>query len=317
MESSDGGLATGAGRANGPNLVTSRANKRISAIRRLRGRRGRDETGLFWAEGIRVVIEAVKAGAMIETLVVAPELLRSEVAKEAVSACRARGVECLEVSADVFASLSDKEGPQGLGAVVRQRWASLPASGGRGGGADQGGGSGCGAAKPASPLGSPLWVALDSVQDPGNLGTIIRTTDAVGGTGVALTGRTTDPYDPTSVRASMGSLFAIEIARADFADLVAWARRENLGLIGTSGSAAAGYASSEAISLYRRPAVLLMGGEREGLSSEQQAACDLVVRLPMIGRCDSLNLAVATGVMLYRILESRSPGATLGAPRPG
>jgi len=279
-------------------LITSSVNKKVAAIRRLRGRREREATGLFLAEGIRIVVEAAQLGAGIKTLVVAPELLHSDLALAIVADRRAAGTPCLEVSAEVFGSLSAKEGPQGLAAVVHQRWVDL----GRTVGDD-----GPVAPPDDGPVAPPLWVALDAVQDPGNLGTIIRTSDAAGGAGVILLGDSTDPYDPTSVRASMGSLFAQRLARTGFEELLVWSRRQGYALVGTSGTVELAYDSpAPALAgVYGGPLVLLLGSERQGLSPEQLSACDLVVKIPMAGRCDSLNLAVAAGIILYEIRGRR------------
>lgn len=265
-------------------MITSKSNARIKQIRALRHRKDRDASGRFWVEGVRIISEAATLMAPILEYVVAPQLLVSEHGRQVDGALQSRGIPRLEVSAEVFATLSGKEGPQGIGAVVRQRWMSL---------ADirmQG-------------LG---WVALDRVQDPGNLGTVLRTVDAVGGSGVILVGHTTDPYDPTAIRASMGAIFSQCLARTDFDTLVAWKRAGGHKLVGTSDSAESLYDSIA----YPLPAVLLMGSEQHGLSPDAQRACDLVVRIPMAGRSDSLNLAVATGVMLYELYrqERRNTG---------
>jgi len=138
-------------------------------------------------------------------------------------------------------------------------------------------------------------VALDGVQYPGNLGTVLRTAEAVGAEGIVLLDRTADPYDPLAVRASLGALFALPLARADFADLVDWARQHGARLVGTSPRAAIDYRAAR----YARPLVLVLGGERSGLAPARLDACDEVVRIPMSGRGDSLNLAVAAGLLLY------------------
>lgn len=282
-------------------MISSLSNPQVKQLRALRQRKERAATGLFFVEGIRLVAEAVQLGAPIEALVVAPELLKSEFGQELVARRRASGLAVLEVTPDVFASLSGKEGPQGLGAVVRQRWERLwdddreplrsdvPLAGG---------------GQPSSSADRPppvLWVALDSVADPGNLGTILRTCDAVGATGVILLGEATDPHDPAAVRASMGAIFAQRLVRADAAELGPWAHRRGLRIVGTSDAAATDYQAVD----YRVPLALLMGSERQGLSGELLALCDAVVRIPMAGRSDSLNLAVATGVMLYEIFNQR------------
>ena len=267
-------------------LITSAANPTVKQIRALIQRKERDRRGEFFVEGIRIVAEAVQLGAEVTLGVVAPDLLTSAVGWEQVERLRRQAVPCLEVSTAVFAGLSRKEGPQGLGAVVRQRWESLDR------------------ARPGTEL---AWVALDAVQDPGNLGTILRTADAVGAAGVILIGPTTDPYDPAAVRASMGAIFAQRLVRADGAALGAWAARHGLAIVGTSDKAATDYQAL----IYPRPVVLFMGSEQKGLAPEHLALCRHLVRIPMIGRSDSLNLAMATGVVLYEIFnQARRAAAT-------
>ena len=271
-------------------MITSRSNPAVKQIRSLRERKERDSAGLFFVEGIRLVVEAAQLGAPIQPLVVAPELLKSPLALETAQQQRQKGVSIHEVTAEVFAGLSQKEGPQGIGAVIGQYWERLDDLG-------------------AAKLG---WVALDEPQDPGNIGTILRTADATGCEGVILLGNSADPYDPSALRASMGAIFAQRLVETGFDDLAAWVRMRGVMLVGTSDRAETAYRAAAAA--YRFPLVLLMGSERAGLSAEQQAACDLVVRMPMLGRSDSLNLAVATGVMLYELLgrasESQPPSVT-------
>jgi TrmH family RNA methyltransferase len=257
-------------------IISSTTNARIKQIRSLSHRRERERTGLFFIEGIRIVSEAIQMGAEIDTLISAPDLLKSQFAVELLSKARNQGIPCLEVTPEVFKTLSVKEGPQGLGAVVHQRWERLD----------------------AVRLGNELcWVALDSAQDPGNIGTILRTSDAVGSRGLILLGNCADPYDPSALRASMGALFSQGLAKASFSEFVHWKRQHSYTVVGTSGAATLDYRQAS----YTSPLVLLMGSEREGLSTEQQALCDIMVRIPMVGRSDSLNLAVATGVVLYEI----------------
>jgi TrmH family RNA methyltransferase len=259
-------------------LITSPHNAAISRIRALRGRKERARSGLAFAEGIRLVVEAARQPAALETLVVAPDLLTSALAHDLLREQRAAGTACLYVSAAVFGTLASRERPQGLGAVVRQRWQSLEL---------------------AAHADRRCWVALEAVQDPGNLGTILRTADAVGAAGVILLGPATDPYDPAAMRASMGAVFTQQLVRAQPAELAQWVRQRGIGVVGTSGAAPDDY---RAIA-YPRPLVLLMGSERQGLSAEQQALCDRIVRIPMVGHADSLNLAVATSLVLYEIFH--------------
>lgn len=272
-------------------LITALSNNTIKRIRALRQRKERDETGACFVEGLRIVGEAVQLGAQIEALVVSPDLLTSPFGRDLVAAQRGKGIIVHEVTPEVFESVSSKDGPQGIGAVIRQRWEPLAMVRLAVGGSTQ----------TSTPPLSDCWIALDSTQDPGNIGTILRTADAVGAAGLILTGSAADPYDPSAVRASMGAVFALRLVRASFADFAAWKGRHGYRVIGTSDHAAHDYQAIR----YDSPLILLMGSEREGLSAAQMAACDEMARIPMAGRSDSLNLAVATGVMLYEMFNQR------------
>jgi TrmH family RNA methyltransferase len=259
--------------------ITSKSNPKIKEVRALKERKARAATGLFVVEGIRHVAEAVEAGAPVEYLVYSPDLLTSPFGRELVEQQRSRGLPCHSTTPAVFASLSERENPTGLLAVVRQqrrRLAELTAQ-------------------------NLAWgVAVVAPQDPGNVGTIVRTVDAVGAGGLLLLDSGVDPYHPSAVRASLGSLFWVPIATAAFTEFAAWAQAERYHVYGTSAHATVDYL---AVPGYQRPAILLLGSEREGLSPQQAAICEQVIRLPMHGRATSLNLAVAAGVMLYSMLD--------------
>ncbi|HEY9077351.1 MAG TPA: RNA methyltransferase [Anaerolineaceae bacterium] len=261
-------------------MITSPANPRIKWIRKLRERKEREAEGVFFAEGLRIVLEASQEGADIDFLVISRELLRSNHGLALVSKLEGNGVPILEVDAAVFRLISQKDGPQGIGAVIRQKWESL---------------------EKVTCAPGDLWIALDSIQDPGNLGTILRTGDAVGTKGVILLDQSTDPYDPGTVRGSMGALFTQKIAKASLADFRAWKLRNNVHVIGTSGSSTKDYHGFP----YPDPMVLLMGSERLGLLEQHYQICDDVVSIPMVGKSDSLNLAIATAVILYEIFNAK------------
>jgi RNA methyltransferase, TrmH family len=270
-------------------MITSLSNERIKVIRKLQERKSRQESGLFVIEGLRIVAEALEQAALgrakVDTLLVAPELLKSSFGQQLVADQRSRGASVLEVSAEVFERLSVKEGPQGIAAVMHQRWLPLEEV----------------HLESGAGLASRTWVTLDSVADPGNLGTILRTHDAVGGQGVILLDQSTDPYDPSAARGSMGALFTQDLVRASFAEFAGWKKQHGYPVIGTSDKAAQDYHA------YRYPPelILLMGSERQGLQEHHLALCDAVVSIPMLGKSDSLNLAVATAVVLYEILNQR------------
>jgi TrmH family RNA methyltransferase len=261
-------------------ILTSHRNPKLKQIRLLlQQRKARQNTGLFVVEGIRHVGEAVQSGARLEYLCYAPELLTSQFAEQLVREQKERGVPCFEVGGAILTDLAEKDNPSGLLAVVHQQHLSL------------------GMLNPAT---LPWLVALVAPQDPGNIGAILRTIDAVGASGLLLLDQSADPYHPSAVRASMGTLFWIPLCLAPFAEAAAWAHRNGYTIYGTSAHAAQDYLQVEN---YRTPRLLLMGSERQGLTSEQIAACDVVLSMPMRGRATSLNLAVATGVMLYHMLS--------------
>jgi TrmH family RNA methyltransferase len=257
-------------------IITSFSNAKVKAIRKLEDKKARQATGLFFVEGLRTVGEAIQTGAPIESLVTAPELLISEFGQSLLAHPGIRDVERITVSSEIYEKIAHKQGPQGIGAVVRQNWHAIESL----------------SIGPAD-----LWIALDQIADPGNLGTIMRTADAVGCQGVILLGSSTDPYDPGAVKASMGSIFSLTLAASNWEVFNAWREENQITLVGTSGRADTDYQAVQ----YQRPLVLLMGSERHGLSDEMIAACDALVRIPMRGRADSLNLAAATAVVLYEI----------------
>ena len=249
-----------------------------SVLRNLGSRRERDRSGLFFIEGLRFVSQAFEHHAHVQTLITVPKLLAHPYAQALLRRAACAHVPVLEVTPEVFLAHSRAEEPQWIGAIVPQRWTPLSS---------------------VIPGDELCWLAYDTVHSPGNLGTIIRTADAVGAAGLLLIGPSVDPYDPATVRATMGALFALRYVRATPREFDAWRRQHGVRLVGTSPHAEYDFQSVR----YPRPLVLWMGGERQGLSQDQQAQCDLMVRIPMTGSSDSLNLAVATGVMLYELFH--------------
>ncbi|NPV56217.1 MAG: RNA methyltransferase [Anaerolineae bacterium] len=260
-------------------MITSPTNSTIKEIRRLRDRSARQASGLAYVEGIRQVIEAGKGQDVIERVVYCDTLLTSSLARDWLKQAQRSGTPVLEVNADVFSRLAMKESPVGLAAVVRQKWSALP-----------------GVLAPAD-----VWVALDAIADPGNLGTILRTLDASAGMGVILLDASTDPYDPTSIRASMGAVFTKKLVRTTLPVFSDWIDRHRISLIGASDRGAQDYYNFP----YPSPCVIMLGSERHGLSEAHLALCRQVVAIPMSGNCDSLNLAVAASLILYEIYNQR------------
>ncbi len=256
-------------------LLTSASNPLVKQARALRGRKARAESGLFLVEGLHHVGAALEAGWDVEALLYAPDLLTGDFAASLLDDARRLGLTSQPVSAKVMESLAGKDNPQGVLALVEQRAASL------------------------SDLGDfRCGAALVSPQDPGNVGAILRTLDAVGADALFLLDGGVDPYHPTLVRASMGALFWKPVVQASFDEFVSWAKMLACQLIGSSARASLDY---RAYQPGDSPWILVLGSEQKGLSAEQLAACDAALSLPMRGRASSLNLAVAAGILLYAL----------------
>lgn len=262
---------------NAPRAITSLTNDRVKAIRALDMRKERKETGLFVAEGASILMTAREHGFAPETLVFRAGALESKAAEDYLEWCLRSGAEVLEVSSAVLEKLAAKDNPQRLLGVFTQVWKPLPE-----------------VAKVAS---EATYVVLEEVRDPGNLGTIIRTADAVGAAGVILVGTTCDPFARECVRATMGSMFAVPLMRASREEFLAWRAMWPGDVVGTHLDAREDFRKATYVS----PTLLVMGGEGPGLSDSLTRACSKLIKIPMAGRLDSLNLAVATALTLYQV----------------
>ncbi len=234
--------------------ITSRANPKIKQARALRQRKEREASGLFLVEGISHVAAALEAGATVEYICYAPALLASTFANDLIGRASAQGISCYSTSTEVFESLAEKDNPAGLVAIVRKPISNLKSQ-----------------AQPANSTRIPnpksWYIALVSPQDPGNIGAILRTIDAVGASGLLLLNGGADPFHPNAVRASMGAIFHLPVVSATFDEFCAWAKQSGFNIIGTSARARADYRNAE----YKRPLILLLGSEQKGLSPEQAA----------------------------------------------
>jgi len=257
--------------------VTSLANPLVKDIKALALKKFRDQQHAFMAEGLKLVIDALDLGWQVRTLVFAKAGRGNPAVEKAAARTVAAGGTVLEVSEKVLSAITRRDNPQMVVGVFSQRFAAL---------------------KDIRPKSGDVWVALDRVRDPGNLGTVLRTVDAVGARGVILVGDTTDPFAVETVRATMGSIFAVPVAKATQEQFIAW-RKGFSGLV--AGTHLKGAVDYRTVDFSGKPVLLLMGNEQQGLPDELAASCDRLLRIPQAGRADSLNLAVATGVVLYEI----------------
>ncbi|MGH6985804.1 MAG: TrmH family RNA methyltransferase [Caulobacteraceae bacterium] len=251
--------------------VTSLSNPAVKLARSLHLRKAREESGLFLAEGLRLIGEGLAAGRAPRLLIRGPQSGNHPI----LAAAEARAAETLETSEAALAKISKKDNPQAALGVFEQSFVPLAS---------------------LDPGSADCWLALQGVRDPGNLGTIIRTLDAAGLSAVILIGETCDPFSVEAVRATMGSIFAVQIARTGLAEFLSWRAAWTGSVVGAS---LAGTTALDPFGL-ARPILLVMGSERAGLSAELAGACEQLVKIPMRGRADSLNLAVASGILLYR-----------------
>lgn len=257
--------------------ITSPSNPLIKTLKSLHTKKGRSETGLFLAEGARLAVEAADLGVWPKFLVYSAAALARDHVRQLLHEAEARRVRVIETSESVLGAISKRDNPQTVIGAYEQMLSPLDA------------------------LEGDTIVALEGVRDPGNLGTILRTADSTGAGGVVLLGDSCDPFSVEAVRASMGSIFAVELARASFDELLRYRGERDARMIGLSLKGAVQDPDAAAPA----KAIVLMGNEQSGLPEAMEEACDLLVKLPMRGRADSLNLAIATGVMLYDLWRRR------------
>ncbi|WP_309503465.1 MULTISPECIES: RNA methyltransferase [Sphingomonas] len=262
--------------------ITGFSNETVKRVRSLRDKKHRRREGLFLAEGLRILTEARAAGALPEILFFAPEGAGHPLARGLIAETEAAGGDVIETNADILSKLSGKENPQTLVGVYRDRLTPLAA---------------------IDRTRSGIWIVAQALRDPGNLGTILRTSDAVGGGGLILVDDCVDPFSVEAVRASMGALFTQTIAAARWEEFVAWLRQGPAQLVGTSLRTDTDYQATR----YQAPTFILVGNEAQGLPAPYENQCDLLVKMPMRGKADSLNAAIATAVMAYEVLNQRRP----------
>ena len=263
-----------------PDSLSHDAKPTLDEIRRLRDRAHRDTRATFFVEGVRNVVQAIENRFRIETLIYSEKLLIVPIARKLVREHRRSGTPILSVSPEIFRQISTTHHASGVGAIVAQRWSPLHGT---------------------SPRAGLCWVVLEGLRSEGNLGSLIRTSEAIGGAGFILVGPRIDPFDPAVVRASMGALFRQTFIRTTNASLRNWLRRHHCRVIGASPDGSADLHHFD----YPRPTILVLGEERRGLTPLLRDLCSDLVRIPMVGAADSLNLAVAGSLFLYEVYRAR------------
>lgn len=258
--------------------ISGFSNPLVKRVKALRDKKARRNEGLFLAEGLRILTEALDAGRVPTMLWFAPDSARHPLVQALITATARQGGEVLSTSPDILSKLSGKDNPGTVIGVYPEQWTPLSDL-------DRGA--------------ADIWIVAERLRDPGNLGTILRTGDAVGAGGLILIDDCTDPFSVEAVRASMGALFTQSVSRASWPEFLGWLRAGPGQLIGTSLNTDKDYQEPR----YDAPAFLLVGNESQGLPTAYEKDCDLLVKMPMRGKADSLNAAVATSVMAYELLN--------------
>jgi RNA methyltransferase, TrmH family len=262
-----------------PRQITSFSNETVKRLRSLRDKKARREQGLFLAEGLRIIAEARDSGVLPKLVAFSSAGGVHPLAAEIIAATETAGGEVIETTPDILAKMSGKDNPQMLLGAYRQPMTGL-------GDLDR--------------SASPIWMVAERLRDPGNIGTILRTGDAVGAGGLILVDESADPFSVEAVRASMGAIFTQKVVQARWEEFLPWLRSGPGQLVGTSLKTDTNYLSAR----YEQPCFLLIGNEQAGLPAAYEAECDLLVKIPMAGRADSLNAAVAAAVMAFQVRAS-------------
>jgi TrmH family RNA methyltransferase len=266
-----------------PREITGFSNPLVKRARALREKKHRRREGLFLAEGLRILAEARDQGVLPQMLFLASGAQPPALGAALIEAVEAAGGDVIATSPDILSKISGKDNAQAMVGVYKDRLTPLAA---------------------LDRTEAPIWFVAQAMRDPGNLGTLLRIGDAVGAGGVILVDECVDPFSVETVRASMGALFTQKIVAASWTDFLVWLRAGPGQLVGTSLNTNTDYQAPR----YAAPTFLLIGNEARGLPADYEAACDLLVKIPMRGRADSLNASVAGAVMAYEVLNQMRRG---------
>jgi TrmH family RNA methyltransferase len=259
--------------------ITGFSNPTVKLLRSLRDKKHRKREGKFLAEGLRLLTDARESGRVPEMLVMASGREEHPLLEALMADVEAVGGEVLETSPDILSKITGKDNPQAVLGVFAEFDTGLGA---------------------LDRSAAPIWLVAQALRDPGNLGTMLRTGDAAGAGGLILIDKCADPFSAEAVRASMGAVFTQKIAQAPWSEFIGWLREAEGQLVAASLRDAVPYRGAP----YQAPCFILVGNESRGLPEEYEAACDLRVTIPMRGRADSLNAAIAGAVLAYEVLAA-------------
>ncbi len=259
--------------------ITGFSNPTVKFLKSLRDKKHRRREGKFLAEGLRLLTDARECGRLPEMLVMAQGREAHPLLSALEADVLAAGGDVVETSEDILSKITGKDNPQAVCGVFAEFDTSLA-------GVDR--------------HAAPLWLVAQAMRDPGNLGTMLRTADAVGAGGLILLDDSVDPFSVEAVRASMGAIFTQKLAVARWDEFLPWLRGGEGQLVAASLREAVPYRGAP----YAAPCFIMVGNESRGLPEDYEMACDLRVTMPMKGRADSLNAAVAGAVLAYEVLAA-------------
>lgn len=263
-------------------MITSTQNPRVKKVRKLRNRRERDRSGLFLVEGYRELLRATEAERTILELFICPELFLGVNEQQLIDHIADNGATIVSCQEKIFRQISYRDRPDGLLGIAQQHHRQLEEL----------------EDKQGSP---PFLVIAEAIEKPGNLGTILRSSDAVGVDGVIICDRCTDIHNPNVVRASVGTLFTVPVVEADSDETISWLQERGIAIVAATPSATCEYTDTD----LSGPIAIAVGTEQLGLSQRWMEGADIQVRIPMCGVADSLNVATATTLLLYEVLRQR------------
>lgn len=259
--------------------ITGFSNPTVKFVRSLRDKKHRKREGKFLAEGLRLLTDALEAGRLPELLLMAEGRDDHPLLAALEQAVVAAGGDVVELPVDILAKVTGKDNPQAVAGVFAEFDTTLAQ---------------------LDRSSAPIWLVAQALRDPGNIGTMLRTGDAVGAGGLILIDDCADPFSVEAVRASMGAIFTQRLALARWDEFIGWLRQGEGQLVAASLRDAQPYRGAP----YAAPCFVLVGNESRGLPEAYEQACDLRVTMPMLGKADSLNAAVAAAVLSYEVLAS-------------
>ncbi len=269
--------------------IKSAQNPKIKSVLALKDRRTRDEEKLFLIEGYRELMRAELGGIHFHSLFFCSDLFLGENEPELIAKIKATGAHVYACAPHIFEKLSYRDRPDGLLGVAHQMQHGL---------------------KDLVPKilknKNPFLLIAEAIEKPGNLGSILRSADAVGVDGVVVCDRCTDIYNPNVVRASVGTLFTQPVVEAGGGETLVWLREKKIKIVAATPSAKQEFTDVDLTG----PVAIAVGTEQVGLSDPWLSACDVQVRIPMLGKADSLNVATAATLLLYEVLRQRKTGSS-------